>query len=65
MTFAGTIQAELQARKGDWPKISADTGVSYWWLTKFAQGRIGNPGVRHLESLRVYFERAGRPEAQP
>lgn len=62
MTFAETIRGELQARKGDWPKICADTGISYWWMTKFAQGRIENPGVRHLESLRVYFDDRPRPE---
>lgn len=62
MTFADTIRDELQARKGDWPKICADTGISYWWMTKFAQGRIENPGVRHLESLRAYF--AATPAAE-
>ncbi|NLZ10865.1 hypothetical protein [Neopusillimonas aromaticivorans] len=55
MTFAESIREQLQARKGDWPKICAETGISYWWITKFAQGRIGNPGVRHLEALSIYF----------
>lgn len=62
MTFADTIREELQARKGDWPKICSETGISYWWLTKFAQGRIDNPGVKHLESLRTYFSEAPRLE---
>ena len=64
MTFADTIREAVLARKGDWPQICADTAVSYWWLTKFAQGRIDNPGVRHLETLRTYFE-ANPKEAQP
>lgn len=55
MTLAKKVRKELLAQKGNWPRICSDTGISYWWVTKFAQGRINNPGVRHLESLRSYF----------
>jgi hypothetical protein len=55
MSLVQTVRTEIQARKGDWPKICTDLDISYWWLTKFAQGRIENPGVRHLEALQKYF----------
>ena len=41
----------LNARKGDWPAIAVQADVSYSWLTKLAQGKIPNPGVRTIERL--------------
>ncbi|QTD88901.1 hypothetical protein [Burkholderia anthina] len=60
MSLVTLIRTELLARKGDWPRISQETDISYWWLTKFAQGRIENPGVRVLEKLQQYFATAAR-----
>jgi hypothetical protein len=60
MSLIISVRTELAARKGEWPDICKQTGVSYWWLTKFAQGRIDNPGVLKLELLQSYFD-AARP----
>lgn len=59
MSLITSIRAELLARKGNWRKICSDTNLSYWWLTKFAQGRISNPGAMNLEILKTYFEQVG------
>ncbi|AOI70857.1 hypothetical protein [Burkholderia ubonensis] len=56
MSLITLVKTELLARKGEWPRICSETGVSYWWLTKFAQGRIDNPGVLVLEKLQKHFE---------
>lgn len=56
LSLAITVRTELVARKGDWPAICEKTGLSYWWLIKFAQGRIGNPGVLKLEMLQTHFD---------
>jgi hypothetical protein len=58
------VVRELQARKGDWPKISADTELDYSWLTKLAQGRIPDPGVNKIEKLAEYFKDRRRTKAQ-
>ena len=44
--------AELNQRRGDWKSISASAGISYSWLSKFANGRIPNPGYASLRRLR-------------
>lgn len=41
----------LAERKGQWPAICRATGLDYDWLTKLAQGRISDPGVRKIQQL--------------
>lgn len=41
----------LNARKGDWQAVATASGVSYSWLSKFANGHIGNPGFTTLTKL--------------
>ena len=56
--ISNTIQSariELTARKGEWPTICRATGLTYWWVTKFAQGKIVEPGVTRIEKLLTYF----------
>ncbi len=55
MSTVTQIRASLQSRKGDWPAICTATGLSYWWLTKFAQGRIREPGLSKIERLQGYI----------
>lgn len=57
------IRNELQPRRGDWPAICTATGLSYWWLTKLAQGRIREPGLSKIERLQGYFAEHPRPDA--
>ena len=45
----------LQARKGDWQKVAEASGVSYSWLSKFANGHIENPGFGTLVKLHEYL----------
>lgn len=47
--------AELAARRGQWPAICRATGLDYDWLTKLAQGRITDPGVRKIQRLATHF----------
>lgn len=61
MSLITTVRTELIARKGEWPGICAKTGLSYWWLTKVAQGRIRSPGVVKLEALQAHFSVTPRP----
>lgn len=53
---------ELDLRRGDWPAICEGADLSYWWLTKFAQGRIQEPGLRKIERLQKYFREHPRAE---
>ena len=48
----------LQKRRGEWNDIGADpkSGVSYSWLSKFANGHIQNPGYLKLRTLRDYLK---------
>lgn len=45
------VLALLNARKGDWQAVAEASGVSYSWLSKFANGHIGNPGFATLMKL--------------
>lgn len=49
------LRAELRHRRGRWREICASTGLSYWWLIKFAQGRIGEPGLSKVELLQAFI----------
>lgn len=46
------VLAALNRRKGDWQAVSLRSGVSYSWLSKFANGHIKNPGLGTLKKLR-------------
>ncbi len=61
MSLVAAVRDELVARKGSWPDVCRQTKLSYWWVTKFAQGRIENPGVLKLEVLQAHF--ASNPRA--
>lgn len=45
------VLTKLEARRGDWQSIARTSGVSYSWLSKFANGHIGNPGYSTLKKL--------------
>ena len=50
-----TLRNDLNRRKGDWPTLCKATGLSYHWLTKFAQGKIAEPGIRKAEKVQAYI----------
>lgn len=45
------VQAELNRQRGQWPTIASKAGLDYSWLSKLAQGKIADPGVRKIEAL--------------
>ena len=63
MSTLTSLRSALHSRKGDWPAICSATGLSYWWLTKFAQGRIRDPGLSKVEKLQVYLAALSLPAA--
>lgn len=52
----------LQARKGEWQAVAASSGVSYSWLSKFANGHIDNPGFGTLTKLHDALTKADAQE---
>lgn len=50
-------RSRLHVFHGQYPSISRDAGLSYSWLTKFAQGHVRNPTMRNLETLIVALDR--------
>jgi len=63
MSTLTALRTALHSHKGDWPAICSATGLSYWWLTKFAQGRIRDPGLSKVERLQVYLAALTLPAA--
>lgn len=49
------VLRELNACRGEWPRLCRELGLSYWWITKLAQGHIHDPGVRKIQRLHDYF----------
>lgn len=45
------ILKALESKRGEWQEIAAKSGVSYSWLSKFANGHIPNPGYETLKKL--------------
>jgi hypothetical protein len=41
------------------------TGLSYGWVTKFAQGKISEPGLRKVEALQRYIAANPLVNAEP
>jgi hypothetical protein len=56
------VRDMLEARRGDWPRIGVEAGVSYSWISKFVRGEIPNPGFVTLSNLRKYL--VGKPVKQ-
>lgn len=45
------VRSLLESKRGEWRTIAIDAGVSYSWLSKFACGRIENPGYATLRRV--------------
>lgn len=52
----------LNVNKGRWRKIESQTGLDYNWISKFAQGRISDPGVSKVEKLIEWSVKNGAHE---
>ena len=51
MTLVDAVRGALNGRKGEWPVLAKNNGVSYSWLSKFAMGQTDNPAHRTLERI--------------
>jgi transcriptional regulator with XRE-family HTH domain len=47
------VRRLIDLHRGQWKAIEQATGVSYSWLSKFARGKITNPGYATLKRLHV------------
>jgi len=45
----------LHERRGDYDKISAETGLKRSWIAKFSRGQITDPGYQKIETLYTYL----------
>lgn len=41
----------VRSQRGNFRELSARTGLSYHWLSKFAQGRFEDPGASKIDKL--------------
>ena len=51
MTLTEKARNYIKNRKGQWPEICAETGLSYHWVCKFAQGVIKAPSADLIEKV--------------
>ena len=54
--------SELSSRRGQWAAICRTTGLDYDWMTKLAQGRINDPGIKKIQLLAEFFKAHPRKE---
>lgn len=52
---------QLQAAKGQWPRVAGDTGISKRTIEKIARREVKDPSVSFIERLNTYFR--DRPTA--
>jgi len=49
--------AWVLSQHGRLRRVAAEAGVSYWWLVKFSQNLIRDPGSRKIEALLTLRDR--------
>lgn len=62
--FDQQVRAALLLHKGDWPELARESRVSYSWITKFAAGKIPNPGYPRLVRLNDQIRALARTQAR-
>lgn len=45
------VKTGLAQRRGEWKALADASGVSYSWISKFANNKIPNPGIETLRKL--------------
>lgn len=45
------VRRQLEQRRGIWPVIAIEAGISHSWISQFVRGRIPNPGYQTLKKL--------------
>jgi hypothetical protein len=54
LEFTKKVSKEAK-RFGRYRYVAAESGVSYEWLTKFANGKIPNPTIENVHKLDQFF----------
>lgn len=58
MSLSKEVQSGIAARRNDWPRIAADTGISVSWLKKFASGKYASRPIHEtLEKAAKWLRR--------
>lgn len=57
MNSTSSLQERLQKRRGEWPSIARSASLSYWWVIKVGQGKIGEPGMTKAQRLITELDR--------
>lgn len=55
------LRDELGRRRGTWREVCEGADLNYWWLIKFAQGRIKNPGYEKIQRLDQFLSQQSNP----
>ncbi len=50
------LRLKLERTRVPLTKISADTGIPYYWLSKMKIGQVVNPGLNRCEYLMRYLD---------
>jgi transcriptional regulator with XRE-family HTH domain len=45
------VRRQLEERRGGWPAIALEAGISHSWISQFVRHRIPNPGYATLVKL--------------
>lgn len=53
-----TLKAQLRQKRGSFQAIADKAGMSYSWLSKFANDHIPNPGITSLKKLKAALDAA-------
>ena len=56
------VRRLLDVHRGDWPAVADASRVSYSWISKFARGKIANPGYATLKRLCMHLKRRPPPQ---
>ena len=51
-----TVLRRLDAAKGEWPRIAAESGVPYQTITKIGGRFVTDPRISSVQALYDYFE---------
>jgi hypothetical protein len=57
MSMTEKARKYVKSLRGEWPRLCAETGLSYHWVCKFAQGVIKNPSAAFVEKLQKHEKR--------
>ncbi len=58
MSTVESARKRLESQRGEWPRLCREAGLTYWWVTKFAQQRIAEPGHTKFIKLLAWLDKA-------